>query len=73
MSISSVSVRTPSLCSFVVTFPRFSLASLSVVDFTTFDCEGFGDRIRDTRETFNVQNSFENGRSKVKHRVKVDD
>ena len=28
-----------------------------MVDFTTFDSEGFGDRIRDTRETFYVQNS----------------
>ena len=27
-----------------------------MVDFTTFDSEGFGDRIRDTRETFNAQN-----------------
>ena len=50
-SISSVSVRTPSLCSFFSTFSRFSLANFSVVDFTTFDSEGFGDRILDIRET----------------------
>ena len=55
ISISSVSVRTPSLSLFSAPLTGFSLVDFSfVVEFTTFDSEGFGDRILDIRETFNV-------------------